>query len=258
MPGAEADHIYRDRDAIIAELAGALEARLPDIRLTPDAIWRIWIEVIAVPLEGLFLANQLLHNDMFAQTANALALLRYGEMYGREIKGGVAAAGTIRVAGSGGALIPVGMQVGAPTAGDETLLFNVTAPATIPNPGEPIGPVIAQGTTGTGVVAGTYEYAVTFVTLQGETAIGDSSNSLVLPVDSLVTITQLPTGGPGTIARKIYRSKDGDAFRYVGTVNDNSTLNYTDSLFGAFVTTPPTSSTAEAILVPAEADEAWQ
>src|SRR3954471_13134779 len=101
MP-VEAEVVYKDRDAIVAELITSWQARVPDVSVEPDSILRIWIEVIASSLEGLMLANQLLHDDMFPQTANILALMRYGDIFGRPILPGTPSTGTLRFAGAGG------------------------------------------------------------------------------------------------------------------------------------------------------------
>jgi uncharacterized phage protein gp47/JayE len=253
MASTDADVIYRDRDTIISDLAAALLARIPDANLTPDSIWRIWIETISVTMEGLFLANQLLHNDMFIQTASGSTLIRFGEMYGRSLKAGTRSTGTLRFSGAGGTVVAAETQAAAPGAGDEALLFNVSVGGTIPNPGIPGAPTAADG--GAGVLpAGTYSYAVSFVTNEGETEIGSPSGGLVLAASHQVNLTALPVGGPGTIARRIYRSVGAGPFALVTTVNDNSTLTYTDNTATA-VGAPLDDSTAEAISLAAESDD---
>lgn len=255
-----AEIIYKDRDAVIAELVAALQARIPDASMPPDSIWRIWIETMASTVEGLFLAWQLLHNDMFIQTAQGLALLRYGEMYGRPLKSGTKAIGTARVSGAGGTVVNVGTQLAAPQAADEALTFSVTTGGTIPNPGIPTAPVVADAGAGGALAAGTYRVAYTFLTAEGETALGEPSTPLVLAGSHSINITSVPLGGPGTTARRQYRSVDGGPWLQntdaadVAAINNNTTTTYNDNsttLGGS----PPLSSTAERLTISLEADD---
>jgi len=257
---ANAEVIYKDRDAIVAELAAALQARIPDASLTPDTVFRAWIETFATTAEGLYLAWQLLHDDMFIQTANGVALLRYGEMFGRPLKAGTRATGSVRIAGQGGTPIPVNTQVAAPQAADEALLFNVTVGGTLPNPGIPTAPTAADAGAGGALAAGTYQWAVTFVTAEGETALGEPSAPLTLAAGRSANISAIAIGGPGTIARKLYRSVDGGPWVQntdaadVAAINNNTTTSLNDNsvtLGGA----PPAESTAERLTVSVEADD---
>lgn len=131
----EAEIVYKDRDTIVAELITAWQARVPDVAVTPDSIIRIWIEVLAASLEGLMLANQLLHDDIFPQTANLLALMRHGDVAGRPMLAGTTSVGTLRFSGAGGTVIPIGTTVAAPSAVDDAVRFVTTALATIPKIG---------------------------------------------------------------------------------------------------------------------------
>lgn len=250
-----ADQIYRSADDIVADLISAMQARIPDINIGPDSIFRIWCEVFANSAEGLFLAQQLLHDDIFIQTANALALMRFGEMYGRPQKGGTLATGTVRFSGAGGTFIPAGSQVGSPRlALDDELLFNTTEDATIPNAGIPSAPVIAAHS-GAGDLTGTFEYAITFVTDAGETEIGAISNALAVS-SKFIDVDQLALGGTGTIARKIYRRVNGGTFGWIVTIADNTTTLYSYDSQVSPGASPPEVSTAEQVTVDAAADEA--
>lgn len=252
---AESAIVYKDRDTIVDELAAALQARIPDINLNEDSVARIWMEVMAQTVEGLFLANQLLHDDMFPQTASALALERMGEYWGRPRLGGSIAVGSLRFSGVGGTTIPIGTVAAAPTSEDESLRFVTTAVATIPNPGVPTAPVAADGGAGN-LVAGTYEYAVTFLTLLGETAIGAVSNALVLAASHQASLTVIPLGGTGTTGRKVYRRKNGGSWMLVTTIANNTAITYTDSILDASLGGgPPTDSTAEQVDVSASAED---
>lgn len=250
-----ADQIYRSADDIVADLISAMQARIPDINIGPDSIFRIWCEVFANSAEGLFLAQQLLHDDIFIQTANALALMRFGEMYGRPQKGGTLATGTVRFSGAGGTFIPSGTQVGSPRlALDDELLFNTTEDATIPNAGIPTAPVAAAHT-GSGALTGTYEYGVTFTTSEGETDIGAISNALVISAKN-VDLSAIPLGGTGTVGRKIYRRVNGGTFGLVATIANNSATTLSNDSNISPGSTPPDASTAEQVTVDAASDEA--
>ena len=256
---AQAEVVYRNRDSIVAELTGALQARFPDANLTPDTVWYAWVATMATSVEGLYLANQLLHNDMFIQTASGVALIRQGEMFGRPIKGGTPSTGTVLIAGQGGTTIPVNTQLAAPQASDEAVTFSVTVGGTIPSPGIPTAPTLADAGAGS-LPAGTYEYAATFQTIEGETILGAVSAPLVIAANRNISVTNVPLGGPGTVARNIYRRVDGGPWTknthggVVSLLNNNSTTSFTDgstTLGGP----PPDESTAERLTVTAESDE---
>jgi uncharacterized phage protein gp47/JayE len=249
----QADVVYRDKDQIVADLLASWQARIPDVVTTPDSVVRILSEVQANSIEGLYLAIQLLHDDMFVQTASALALERFGEQYGRALGGGTLATGSLLVSGSGGTSVPLGSQFAAPQTGGEALLFNTTELKTIPNPGIPSAPTTAAGSAGN--VSATVEYAVTFTTAAGETAIGSSSSPLVVS-SKQVNLTAIPLGGTGTVGRKIYRRENGGAWKYVATLANNSATTYTDNILtGSLGGAPPTDSTAEAVAIATESDE---
>lgn len=258
MP-ANAEVIYKDRDAIIAELVAGLQARFPDANLTPDTVFRIWIEVMASTVEGLFLAWQLLHDDMFIQTANGVALLRYGEMFGRPLKAGTFATGSVQFSGQGGIVIPLNTQVAAPQAAEEALTYSVTVGGTIPNPGIPTAPTTADAGAGS-LPAGTYEYAVTFQTAAGESLIGAASTALAIAASHNINLTNIPIGGPGTTARNLYRRVNGGPWTkntnatLVAALSNNSATSVTDNstTLGGL---PPEVSTAEALTVPVTADD---
>lgn len=251
----QAEVVYKDRDTIIAELIASWQARMPGVTVTPDSVIRMWIEVWATQFEGEMLANQLLHDDIFPQTASALALQRFGDIYGRAMKAGTVSSGTVRFAGAGGTAIPVGTQVAAPSTTDDALLFATTALVSIPNPGVPTAPGVADGGAGT-LPAGTYEYAVTFQTALGETALGAISTPITLAVNHQVNLTSIPLGGPGTIARNLYRRINGGAWTkntnpaIVSALNNNTATSLTDSS-GTLGGAPPVTSTAEQVDVAA-------
>lgn len=87
---------------------------------------------------------------------------------------------------------------------------------------------------GAGVLTGTYYYTQTFVTALGETSPWAGTATGVALSSQQASLTNIPTGATGTIARRIYRTKAGgpDAKDYylVATINDNTTTTYTDNL----------------------------
>lgn len=250
----QADLVYRDRDVILAELVAALQARIPNAALTEDTVFRILFEIFATSAEGLFQAVQLLHNDMFIQTAEAVSLTRYGEQYGLPIKNGTIATGSLILSGDGGTIVGVGTEVAAPQASDDALLFTTTETGTIPNPGIPGSPTAADAGTA-GNLTGTYEWAVTFLTVMGETEIGAASSALVLSAHQ-ANLTAIPIGGTGTTGRKIYRQLNGGAWKFVTTLANNTATTYTDNILeGSLGGAPPSESTAERITLAAAASE---
>jgi uncharacterized phage protein gp47/JayE len=255
---AQADQVYKTSADIVAEVLAALLVRLPDANTGADSLFRIWTEIFGNTTEGLYLGMQLLHDDMFVQTASALALIRSGEMYGREQKVGLLATGSVTFAGTGGTYIPIGTIVSAPRASDDDALdFQTTVDGSIPNPGIPTAPVAADAGAGA-LGAGSYEYAVTFITAGGETAIGAISNALTIAASHNVNLTAIPLGGAGTTARKLYRRVNGGAWGNVDALNatlaNNTTTTATDS-DTSLTGTAPTVSTAEQITLAAQASE---
>ena len=249
------DSIYRDESQIVADVLGAWQARIPDIGVSQGTVIRIWAEVFANSGSGFFLGLQLLHDDIFVQTMSTLALQREGEELGRPQKVGTLATGEVIFAGAGGTYIAAGSQAGAPqpTLGT-TLVFETTDDATIPDPGSPTAPTAIDAAT-SGNVDGTIEYALTFTTAAGETAIGSSSTAVTVS-DSQIDLTDLALGGDGTVSRKLYRRKNGGDWQYVAAIGDNSTTTYTDNIAdGSLGGAPPSESTAEQIAVTAQATE---
>jgi len=250
----QADQVYKSYDQALAEILAAWVARIPDINTSPDTIVYLWSSVLANSAEGFYLAMQLLHDDQFIQTASQLALQREGEQYGRSQKAGTLASGTVRFAGAGGAFIATGSQVGAPRpALNDTLVFETADDATIPDPGTPTAPSAAAGSAGN--LTGTIEWAVTFTTAAGETEVGAASNTLVVS-SKQVDLTAIPTGGDGTLHRKIYRRSNGGDWKFVHEIADNTTTTYTDNVAdGSLGGAPPAESTAEQVSVAAVATE---
>jgi uncharacterized phage protein gp47/JayE len=259
MPEAT-EQVYKDAEQIVAEVIAAWQSRISDINSGTDSIVRIWAEVFANSVEGLYLAQQLLHDDMFIQSANALALDRYGDTYSRPRHDGTLATGTLRLSGSGGTFIPLGTQVGMPRpAQDDVLIFATTVAATIPAPGIPTAPVAADAGAGT-LNAGTYEFAVSFQTIEGETAIGPPSNALAIIGSHNINLTAIPLGGAGTTARNLYMRINGGAWAKVTTAAtvaslNNNTATTVTVVLGTSGGLPLDTSTAERVTVAATAAE---
>lgn len=235
-------------------MLATLVAAIPDAYVGDDGVFYIKFQIEAGQLENLFLAHQILLQDQFIQTASGQALQRHGEQYKFPPKLGTKSVGTLRFEGEGGTYIPIGAEAGYdPGGGINVLYFNTTIDGTIPNPGEPIAPV-ATDTGAGGLPAGTYEYAVTFVTDEGETEPGELSNTVVIGSTRTITVTGIPVGGPGTVARKIYRMVDGGPLLHLAgadaTLNDNTTTSIVDGGLVAS-TSAPAISTAERITLDA-------
>ncbi|MFA5000454.1 MAG: hypothetical protein WC545_03790 [Patescibacteria group bacterium] len=107
-----------------------------------------------------------------------------------------------------------------------------------PTNAEVQGMVLTNGGAGS-IQAGTYYYAVAYVTSEGETgATGLTSSgfpSITLATDSRVDISNIPiSSDPRVTGRKIYRSQAGTVgdyyyLYYIGIINNNTTTTYTDN-----------------------------
>lgn len=228
---------------------------IPDVWIGPDGTLFLLLQVESGQFEGAYLANQILLEDMFIPSASFAALQRFGDMYGFPQKAGTKATGNLLFSGIGGEFISIGDQaVFDPGGGNDPVTYETTASATLPNPGIPSAPTIVDG--GAGLISGTLEYAITFLTTQGETTLGATSNPLSITTRS-VNLTNIPIGGPGTTGRRIYRSKNGGAFQFVTTIANNTATTINDNIAdGSLGGGPPTVSTAESVLVSAESAEA--
>lgn len=247
--------IFKERAVILSEMLSALQDAVPQVYVGEDGVLRIIYEIEAGQLESAYLAAQLVLEDVFPQLASAPALKLHGDTFNLPFLTGDYAEGILKFSGSGGTDVPAGTQAGAnPGGGLDPLVFTSTDDATIPNPGTPTAPTAAVSATA-GVLTGTYEYAVTFVTEAGETLQSPDSNA-VAPSSKKVDLTAIPLGGPGTLARRIYRQKDGIGdYLIVTQISDNTTTVMTDNNADGSVGpgTPPLISTAESIEVTAVA-----
>ena len=248
--------LYRTREEILAEMLVALQSVIPDVYVGEDGVFRIIFSIEAGQFENVFLANQLVLQDMFVSTASLQALRQHGFQVNVSLKEGTRSLGTVTLEGDGGTYIPLATEVGYdPGGGLEPIYFNTILDGTVPNPGTPNAPAVAINATA-GNLNGTYEYVVTFVTASGETL--PSAESLaVSPVNQQVNLTAIPLGGAGTTARRIYRDKNGaGAYRRVTEIANNTATTYTDNITDAAVagsSQAPTVDTAHQITLAAEA-----
>lgn len=100
----------------------------------------------------------------------------------------------------------------------------------------PLGPASAAQQAGGNIANGTYYYAVTALTPTGETIAGQVASVTVSGGPKAVALSTIPTGPAGTTARNIYRTKSGGLppnFFFVGTLFDNATTTFTDTLADA-------------------------
>jgi uncharacterized phage protein gp47/JayE len=250
--------LYRNRDEIVADMLAQLLAAIPDAYTGDDGVLTIVFQVEAGQLENLYLAHQLLLEDMFIQTASYDALLLHGAQFGLQPGVGTVSAGTLTFEGAGGTYIPIGSEVGYdPGGGLDVIYFLTTTDGTIPDPGSPTAPTAAVNATA-GNLNGTYEYMVTFVTAGGETLPSPVSNAIT-PVNQQANLSAIPIGGSGTTARNIYRAKNGSGnWRLVHTISDNTTTAYTDNTTDATHDTgalAPTVDTAHQVTVNAQSED---
>lgn len=240
---------FKPQDQILSEMLAQLVAAIPDAHTDEDGILSIVFNIEAGQLETLYLANQLLLEDMFIPSASLQALQRHGAEYGVPMKDGTYSTGTLLFTGDGGTYIPVNTEIGYdPGNGLDVVYFNTTSDGTIPNPGIPTAPVAADA--GAGVIAaGLYEYGVTFVTASGETLIGSPSNALTIAINHNINLTAIPLGGSGTTSRRIYRRLNGGAWAFLKAINDNTTTTTTDNLAAPAGGVDPQVDTAHSVVV---------
>jgi hypothetical protein len=103
---------------------------------------------------------------------------------------------------------------------------------------------------------GDYQYVVTFVDANGESAPSNGARVTVSDAgsDGQVSVTEIPTGYSGTTARRLYRTKaDGNTYYYLAEIADNTTTTYTDNTadgsLGAELSTETTSARLTQVVV---------
>lgn len=249
--------IYKDRAQILSEMLATLQGIFPQVYTGEDGVLYVLYEINAAQLENLYLAHQLLLEDLWITTASIQALREYGVQYNFPMHDGTRSAGTLTFSGAGGTYIPIETQVAYdPGTGADPIYFETSTDGTLPDPGVPTAPVAALGAAG--VLAGLYEYRVTFVTAAGETLASGDSNP-ISPSSQQVSLTAIPVGGPGTTARRIYRDKNGAGdYRRVTEISNNTTTTYTDNIADATVSAAaqiPATDTAHATTIAAQAQD---
>lgn len=253
---AEADVIYRNKATVLAGMLADILTRIPDFWTDIDGTGRLFFEIIAGQHEGLYQAAELLRDNIFIQRAGLVELRLHGEMWALAIKQGTPSTGVLQLSGRGGVFIPAGSTVVADPGTGDALFFVTTEDATIPDPGTPTAPVIADSGSSGNPVAGLYEYVVTFLTDTGETLPGPESNALTLSASHRINVTGIAIGGPGTTGRRLYRQRDGLGYELVTTINDNTTTTYNDNqLESALGGSPAGISTAENVVVAGASEE---
>lgn len=233
--------LFRSRVDILNAMLTALQGAIPDVYVGDDGVVKILYQIESAQLESAFLANQLLLEEVFPQTASQAGLRMHGETYALAFKTGDLAEGVVTFSGEGGTVILKGTQVGA-YQGEEfdPVKFATETEVTIPNPGVPTA-LTATAAAVAGNLSGAYEYQVSFTTAAGETLVGDTSTP-VEPTNQQVDLTNIPIGGAGTLYRKIYRRRNGiDPYKLVTVIADNTTTIYTDNIAEGSLTTPPPS-----------------
>lgn len=249
----EADVIYRSREQIAADFMQRFLARIPDAWTGEDGQLSILAQVEGEIIEGIYLANQILRDNIFPQSANLVELRRHGEAFGIDVKPGTFATGTLRFGGAGGTFIGAGREAGFDPGVSDVLVYRTLADVTLPNPGHPTAPTLADGGAGN-IVAGTYEYLITFVTAEGETAAGELSAAIVFGSSRQTNLTNIAVGGTGTTKRRVYRQKDGGGFFFAFEIANNTATSATDNNASVTGTQPPEESTAERATVSAQAE----
>jgi uncharacterized phage protein gp47/JayE len=245
---------FTTRDEWLADMIASLQSKVSDAYVGEDGVMYILFAVEAGQLEQMSMANQILLQECFPQTASFAALKLYGEMFNIPPLLGLPAVGQVTFTASDGIVIPEGTQVGAPRSfGLDPIIFVTNADVTVAAPGTPTAPSAAINVTA-GNLNGSYEYAVTFVTASGETLQGPDAVA-VTPVNQRVDLTLIPIGGTGTTARKIYRQKNGTGnYQLVTTLADNTTTTFTDNVAdGSLGANAPTVDTAHNVTVNATA-----
>ena len=104
--------MFRTREDIVAEMLAAWQAAIPDAYTGIDGLIRIMSEINAGQLENAFLANQLLLEDAFIQTASLQGLKLHGEQHGIPLHEGTRAEGEVTFEGQDGTAIPTESEVG--------------------------------------------------------------------------------------------------------------------------------------------------
>ncbi len=76
-----------------------------------------------------------------------------------------------------------------------------------------------------------YQYYVTYYYADGESNSNATPTAITPTASHKVNLSSIPTGGTGTVSRKLYRTEgDGVTFKLLTTINDNTTTTYVDNI----------------------------
>lgn len=112
----------------------------------------------------------------------------------------------------------------------------------------PLVSALRADSTAAQVDAGTHVYAVSFVTVTGETIISGTNPAVTNDAShTSVSLTNIPLGPIGVTSRKIYRSTAGTTtMKLLTTIADNTTTTYTDTTPDASLGASPVTRSASA------------
>ncbi|MFB3883533.1 MAG: hypothetical protein ACE149_19885 [Armatimonadota bacterium] len=115
-------------------------------------------------------------------------------------------------------------------ANDGLNFLEIAPDAPLALPGAPTLALAA----GTELGIGLYQYAITFVTANGETIPGAQAEITTTSGNQRVQLSSIPIGPGGPTARRIYRSAvGGGQKKLVATIADNMTTAYLDQIADA-------------------------
>lgn len=243
--------IAKSREEIVSQMLAQLTGAIPDAYTGEDGTIRIIFDIESGQFESLYLALQLLLEDMFISTASWQALIRHGDQYGLPMQIGTRSQGTLLFSGEDGTFIPAGALVAYdPGNGIDPILFETVFDATVPSVGDPTPPTVTK-VDGGGNLTGSYEYIVTYLSSSGETLPSDISQIIAVSAGT-VTLNVISRGGPGCTGRRIYRDRNGAGdYRLVTVISDNTTTTFVDNVADATIAgaqTPPTTDSAHNVV----------
>jgi hypothetical protein len=132
---------------------------------------------------------------------------------------------------------------GETTAGNSSNAVTAAVTAPIAAPSTALSGVAEPGGAGSFLPNTTVSLLYTFMGSSGETTGSPSVSINTLSVASIIHLTNIPSGPPGTVARAIYHFVNG-AYRYAGSYGPESTSGYLYSPAGAGAQPVPSSNTA--------------
>jgi len=124
--------------------------------------------------------------------------------------------------------------------GDDYLQMALDLPVSAP------GQCNAALHTGIALEIGYYEYAITFVTANGETLAGTKRSITTTSGNQKVDLSSIPVGPSGVTKRRVYRTAvGGGALKFVAEIANNTATTYLDEIPDASLgAAPPTLNTS--------------